>query len=157
MATIAEIRAQYPQYSDMSDAALADALYKKFYSDLPRADFDAKIGLQAPRSEGMPTAPRQELPFGQLTAPFRGFSSGVGNVMFGGQELLGRGLQAVGAQEIGAALAADAARRRAQEQAKIQPYKEQYPIATGAGELTGEVLSTLPVGGAIAEIGRAHV
>ena len=46
MATIAEIRAQYPQYSDMSDAALADALYKKFYSDLPRADFDAKIGLQ---------------------------------------------------------------------------------------------------------------
>jgi hypothetical protein len=153
MATIAEIRAQYPQYSDMSDAALADALYKKFYSDIPRADFDAKVGLQtapAPRSEGMPTAPRQDLLFGQLTAPFRGFSSGVGNVMFGGQELLGRGLQAVGAKETGAALAADAARRRAQEQAKIQPYKEQYPIATGAGELTGEVLSTLPVGGAIA-------
>lgn len=65
MATIAEIRAQYPQYSDMSDAALADALYKKFYSDLPRADFDAKVGLQAPRSEGMPTAPRQELTAGQ--------------------------------------------------------------------------------------------
>jgi len=65
MATIAEIRAQYPQYSDMSDTALADALYKKFYSDLPRADFDAKIGLQVPRSEGMPTAPRQELTAGQ--------------------------------------------------------------------------------------------
>jgi hypothetical protein len=68
MATIAEIRAQYPQYSDMSDAALADALYKKFYSDIPRADFDAKVGLQtapAPRSEGMPTAPRQELTAGQ--------------------------------------------------------------------------------------------
>jgi len=68
MATIAEIRAQYPQYSDMSDAALADALYKKFYSDMPRADFDAKVGLQpspAPRSEGMPTAPRQELTSGQ--------------------------------------------------------------------------------------------
>lgn len=72
MATIAEIRAKYPQYSDMSDAALADALYKKFYSDMPRADFDAKVGLQAapapapapapePRSEGMPTAPRQGL------------------------------------------------------------------------------------------------
>jgi len=76
MATIAEIRAKYPQYSDMSDAALADALYKKFYSDMPRADFDAKVGLQAapapapapapePRSEGMPTAPRQELTAGQ--------------------------------------------------------------------------------------------
>jgi hypothetical protein len=66
MATIAEIRAQYPQYSDMSDAALADALHKKFYSDMPRADFDIKVGLQpAPRSEGMPTAPRQELTAGQ--------------------------------------------------------------------------------------------
>lgn len=46
MATLAEVRAQYPQYSDMSDTALADALYKKFYSDLPRADFDQKIGLK---------------------------------------------------------------------------------------------------------------
>jgi len=108
-----------------------------------------------PRSEGMPTAPRQEIPYGQLTAPFMGFSSGVGNVMFGGQELLGRGLQAIGAQETGAALAEDAARRRAQEQAKIQPYKEQFPIFTGAGEFAGEVVSTLPVGGAIAAPVRA--
>jgi hypothetical protein len=45
MATIAEIRAQYPQYADMPDVALADALHKKFYSDIPRADFDVKIGL----------------------------------------------------------------------------------------------------------------
>ena len=164
MATIAEVRAKYPQYSDMSDEALADALYKKFYSDIPRADFDTKVGLKPvapaptapePRSEGMPTAPRQDIPFGQITAPFMGFSSGVGNVMFGGQELIGRGLQAIGAQETGAALAADAARRRAQEQAKIQPYKEQFPIATGAGEFAGEVVSTLPVGGAIAAPVRA--
>lgn len=46
MATIAEVRAQYPQYSDMPDAALADALHKKFYADLPKADFDVKIGLK---------------------------------------------------------------------------------------------------------------
>ena len=45
MATIAEIRAQFPQYADMPDAALADALHKKFYADLPKAEFDAKIGL----------------------------------------------------------------------------------------------------------------
>ncbi len=47
MATLAEIRAQYPQYADMPDAALADALHKKFYADMPRAEFDAKIGLTA--------------------------------------------------------------------------------------------------------------
>jgi hypothetical protein len=46
MATIAEVRAQYPQYADMPDAALADALHQKFYSDIPKADFDVKIGLK---------------------------------------------------------------------------------------------------------------
>ena len=46
MATIAEIRAQYPQYSDMPDAALADALHTKFYADMPKADFETKIGLK---------------------------------------------------------------------------------------------------------------
>jgi hypothetical protein len=45
MATIAEVRAKYPQYADMPDAALADALYNKFYSDVPREDFNTKIGL----------------------------------------------------------------------------------------------------------------
>lgn len=49
---LAAFRAQYPQYDDMSDARLADALYNKFYTDMPRADFDAKLGLKTeePRS-----------------------------------------------------------------------------------------------------------
>jgi len=47
MATLAEIRARFPgAYDDMSDAVLADALYSKHYSDMPRADFDAKIGFR---------------------------------------------------------------------------------------------------------------
>lgn len=45
MPTIAEVRAKYPQYSDMSDDQLAEALHRKFYSDMPKAEFDAKIGL----------------------------------------------------------------------------------------------------------------
>jgi hypothetical protein len=44
--SIAEIRRQYPQYNDLSDQQLADALHKKFYSGMPRPEFDAKIGLQ---------------------------------------------------------------------------------------------------------------
>lgn len=47
MPTIADVRAQFPQYSDLSDQQLADGLYKKFYSDLPRDQFDQKIGLAA--------------------------------------------------------------------------------------------------------------
>lgn len=48
MPTLADVRAQYPQYNDMSDADLSSALYSKFYSDMPRADFDKKIGLAQP-------------------------------------------------------------------------------------------------------------
>jgi hypothetical protein len=47
MPTIAEVRQQYPQYSDMSDADLAGALHAKYYSDIPKSDFDKKIGLAA--------------------------------------------------------------------------------------------------------------
>lgn len=53
MPTLADIRQQYPQYSDLSDEALAGALHKKFYSDMPRDQFDAKIGY-TPKA-GTPT------------------------------------------------------------------------------------------------------
>ena len=46
MANLQEIRAQYPQYNDLNDQQLADAFYKKYYSDMPRDQFDTKIGLQ---------------------------------------------------------------------------------------------------------------
>lgn len=45
MASLPEIRAQYPQYNDMSDADLAGALHQKFYSDMPFDDFSARVGL----------------------------------------------------------------------------------------------------------------
>jgi hypothetical protein len=51
MPSIAEVRQQYPQYSDMSDADLAGALHKKFYSDMSREEFDKKVGLAAPKEE----------------------------------------------------------------------------------------------------------
>jgi hypothetical protein len=47
MATLAEIRQQYPQYGDLSDTQLADALYKTHYSDMPRDKFDTSIGYKA--------------------------------------------------------------------------------------------------------------
>lgn len=42
---LAEFRQKYPEYDDMSDTAFADALYRKYYSDVPRDEFNAKIGL----------------------------------------------------------------------------------------------------------------
>jgi hypothetical protein len=86
MATLAEVRAQYPQYSDMSDASLADALYKKFYSDLPRADFDVKIGLKAePVKTGVDAIPGQRVqaPPAQTTTPVRREGGMLGQTLGG--------------------------------------------------------------------------
>jgi len=47
MTTLAEVRSQYPQYSDMPDAALADALHQKFYADIPKDQFYKQVGLAA--------------------------------------------------------------------------------------------------------------
>jgi hypothetical protein len=49
MKTLAEVREQYPQYKDMPDEALAGALHKKFYSDMPYEQFSEKIGIQKPK------------------------------------------------------------------------------------------------------------
>lgn len=46
MPTINDIRARYPQYNDLSDDQLADAIYRKSYSDMPRDQFNARIGYQ---------------------------------------------------------------------------------------------------------------
>lgn len=50
MPTLAEIRQQYPQYADLDDSSLADGLYRKFYSDMPRAEFEKRLGIAAPVS-----------------------------------------------------------------------------------------------------------
>jgi hypothetical protein len=47
MATLAEFRAQYPQYDDVPDVKLADSLHEKFYAKMPKMEFYKTIGLGA--------------------------------------------------------------------------------------------------------------
>jgi hypothetical protein len=47
MATLAEFRAQYPQYDAVPDLALADSLHEKFYAKMPKMDFYKTIGLSS--------------------------------------------------------------------------------------------------------------
>jgi hypothetical protein len=111
----------------------------------------APVAEAAPAEQVSPRRQMVEAELRSAAAPFAGISKGVGNVMFGGQRLAGKGLQMLGAEETGQALIQDAARRQAEQEAFIAPYKEVAPIRTGAGEFTGEVVSTLPVGGVIAK------
>jgi hypothetical protein len=59
MATLAEFRAQYPQYDAVPDLALADSLHEKFYSKIPKIEFYKTIGLGTaaaiPGAEGVVT------------------------------------------------------------------------------------------------------
>jgi len=60
MATLVEFRAQNPAYNDMPDAALADALHSKFYSDIPKPLFYKQLGItsaQIPGAEKSTTLP----------------------------------------------------------------------------------------------------
>jgi hypothetical protein len=65
MATLAEFRAQYPQYDAVPDIKLADSLHQKFYSQIPKMDFYKTIGLgpaaMIPGGEGNITLPKQEV------------------------------------------------------------------------------------------------
>ena len=118
---------------------------------------DARQSMSAPAAA--PAPEKQRGFFGSIGAPFQaaaeGIISGGGNVMFGGQQLVGQGLQAVGATQAGQALITDAQRRQAESQAHVAPFKQEYPMSTGAGELGAEIIGTLPVGGAIAAPLRA--
>jgi len=64
---IKEVRKKFPQYNDLSDTQLADALHAKFYSDIPKDDFYGRIGLTQPKP---PVAPVASAP---VTAPAAAF------------------------------------------------------------------------------------
>lgn len=51
MATLADVRSKYPQYNDLSDTELADALHSKFYSNIPKDVFYTQVGLAKPVQE----------------------------------------------------------------------------------------------------------
>lgn len=76
-----------------------------------------------------------------------GLGSGAGNVALGAQHYLGKGLGAIGAETVGKWLVDDAAKGRENLKKEIAPYKQVSPYAAGGGELAGEIISTLPVGG----------
>jgi hypothetical protein len=66
MANIQEIRQQYPQYNDLSDQQLADSMYKTHYSDMPREQFDQKIGLAPAAPAKVKQAPPKAGGIGQF-------------------------------------------------------------------------------------------
>lgn len=53
-----QFRKKYPQYDDWSDSELTDSLYEKYYSDMPREQFNQSIGYSG-KSTQQPSQPQQ--------------------------------------------------------------------------------------------------
>lgn len=100
-------------------------------------------------AQTMPKAPAEDK--SMLGALGGALGQGVGNVALGAQNLVGMGLEKLGAEQAGQWLQKDAAQGKAKLQGEIQPYEDQYPITVAGGRLGGEVIGTLPVGGALAK------
>ena len=119
MATLAEFRAQYPQYDAVPDLALADSLHQKFYAKIPKMDFYKTIGLSAatgiPGAENVVTGVKQpevsmrdrimgviETPLalgatlgGAAIAPFVGIAGTLASGKYGTQEGIRAGEEAM--------------------------------------------------------------
>jgi hypothetical protein len=61
MATIEQIRQQYPQYNDLSDTQLADSFHSKFYSDIPKDQFYAQLGMKKTQAQPASTSVGENL------------------------------------------------------------------------------------------------
>lgn len=112
--------------------------------DGPWSKYAAPVAMDAP-DEPFPVKLGK-----QVIGVAAGLGSGVGRVAMGAQEMAGRGLSAVGMDRAGGWLQKDAVAGRQKLKGEVAPYKEATPFSAGLGEISGEVLATLPVGGAIA-------
>ena len=136
MATIAEIRSQYPQYQDLSDEQLAGALHQKFYSDMPLADFQAKVGLSvAPPVADDPAIIAPTL-HDAATGVGQGITLGFGDEIMAGMAApfrAGYNKLTGGEFDLGSAYDTELEGLRG----RLKQSKERSPIASTVGEITG--------------------
>lgn len=93
----------------------------------------------------------QEEQPGTVKSALAGLGAGFGRTVLGGQQLIGEGLEAVGAEKVGKYLSEDAKKGRAKLLEELKQYEAVSPVAAGVGQFVGEIVPTLPVGGAIAK------
>ncbi|CAN7493429.1 hypothetical protein LJR231_003456 [Phyllobacterium sp. LjRoot231] len=140
MAGIADIRAKFPQYADMSDQQLSNAVYQKFYSDMPKQDFDSKMGLApAPQAEVAPEEPL--VTENESLAASRGAVEGlpiIGPYVAGGVERLAAGLRAPFTDKTYSEELSGIQNRVAQS-------TQQNPTAQTSGNVVGNIVGTAPL------------
>lgn len=135
------------------DVRLPDGTIIKGVPDgMSKADLTAKLkanGYDVSKLEA--AAPKDDVSDSSIVGFGAGLGKGVGTVALNAQKYFGKGLDAVGLDSAGQWLQKDADQGLQKISGEVAPYRQQSPIATGAGELGGEIAATLPVGGALAK------
>ena len=113
-------------------------------------DFDL-ISKEPPEKKGAPPTPKAEAP-SRAESIAMGAAHGFGSLALGGQQLIGKGLEVVGAEKVGNAIVQDALEGIKKINAEIAPYEKSRPYMTGTGKVLGTVAGVAPTGvGAIGE------
>lgn len=132
------------------------------------ADLDALFAdqdTQASTTNSAPTTPasQQNAPAspapGILSTIGAGVGHGMGSIALGVQQLLGRGLTAMGSTGVGPWLSQDADTGLRNLDAQLQPYESANPVTAKIADVGGQVLPSLLIPGAAAEstLGRIGV
>ncbi|PLT98079.1 hypothetical protein BMJ34_15805 [Sinorhizobium medicae] len=153
MPTISEVRQKFPQYHDLSDDQLADALHRKFYSDIPREEFNAKIGYDAqPRpsgrhlsfEEGAEMLDREERMAGPSGTFGAATTSYLNSMPIVGPMLLGTAQR--GAAALSSAFNGESYDDNLKEaQAITDAAQAAHPYVSAGAGVTGAVAGTLPM------------
>lgn len=99
MATIAEIKKQYPQYANIPDKELADALYDKYYSKESKGDFYKAVGYNESWKEALGRGvdnlkKESQDPLNAVKNLGLGIAKGGSDIIDGSAQLLARGAAA---------------------------------------------------------------
>jgi hypothetical protein len=86
---------------------------------------------------------------GKLASLGAGLGKGFGQVVLNAQNYAGKGLDAVGMDSAGQWLQQDAQQGLRKIEGELAPYKAANPITATVGEVGGNIVATLPVGGAL--------
>lgn len=81
---------------------------------------------------------------GMLASIGAGLGHGFGETMLGAQQLVGRGMQALGSTNIGPWLTQDAEKGISNLNSQYAPYSAAHPVAAGTGNIGGQIAGTAP-------------
>jgi hypothetical protein len=129
-------------------SALDDIIARDSAPQQP-SSLDAVIARDA--SQAKPAAPpvAAQAPQGQAPGMIASFGSGLGHgfgsTVLGAQELLGKGLSALGSDHVGPWLVNDAQQGVRNLDAQNQPYSAANPITNIVGNIGGNIAATAPL------------